>query len=380
MSYEPFEPVDSTFLHVETASATCTSARSHLEGPAPRYADLLQMIPASAPRPALPPGDPHCALRPRPAGVGRRSPLNIEYHVRQTALGSPGGEEELRRLVGRLMSQQLDGPSRSGRSGSSRASRTITGARLEDPPRHGRRVREPSCSRGLRHRARRRAPPCAAVAPVRTASSVSLATTRWPTRSAVPMSNSVPCGIVAVLAPGPLPGSRPSQGLLHPRRDVATTRSRASTGRSATPRTPGDELGEEVRTIRHGLGGSFNDVVLAAITGAFRDLLLSRGESVDRSVRTLVPVSVRTRDAAVEPSATAPWPIGFRPCSPTCRSGSRTRRAPRRGHRPDGPPQVLPRGKSAAQALTSLGGFAPQRCSPWAPGWPARPRSATSTP
>ena len=55
---------------------------------------------------------------------------------------------------------------------------------------------------------------------------------------------------------------------------------------------------EEVKAVRKGLGGTFNDVVLAAITGGFRTLLLSRGEDVDRPVRTLVPVSVRARDVS----------------------------------------------------------------------------------
>ncbi len=51
---------------------------------------------------------------------------------------------------------------------------------------------------------------------------------------------------------------------------------------------------EEVRDIRSALGGTVNDVVLAAITRGFRDLLMARGEQVDgRVVRTLVPVSVR---------------------------------------------------------------------------------------
>jgi WS/DGAT/MGAT family acyltransferase len=54
---------------------------------------------------------------------------------------------------------------------------------------------------------------------------------------------------------------------------------------------------EDIKVIRRGLGGSFNDVVLASITNGFRELLLSRGETVDRIVRTLVPVSVRPRDA-----------------------------------------------------------------------------------
>jgi hypothetical protein len=48
-----------------------------------------------------------------------------------------------------------------------------------------------------------------------------------------------------------------------------------------------------VQQVRRALGGTVNDVVLAAITGGFRDLLEGRGESVDRALRTLVPVSVR---------------------------------------------------------------------------------------
>jgi WS/DGAT/MGAT family acyltransferase len=55
---------------------------------------------------------------------------------------------------------------------------------------------------------------------------------------------------------------------------------------------------DEVKRVRKGLGGTFNDVVLAAITRGLRDLLLSRGETMDRVVRTLVPVSVRPRDAS----------------------------------------------------------------------------------
>jgi len=50
--------------------------------------------------------------------------------------------------------------------------------------------------------------------------------------------------------------------------------------------------------VRKGVGGTFNDVILAAITNGFRELLLSRSESVDRVVRTLVPVSIRPRDAS----------------------------------------------------------------------------------
>jgi WS/DGAT/MGAT family acyltransferase len=54
----------------------------------------------------------------------------------------------------------------------------------------------------------------------------------------------------------------------------------------------------DVKDVRRAFGGTVNDVVLTAVTGGFRDLLLKRGEPVDdRVVRTLVPVSVRAADA-----------------------------------------------------------------------------------
>jgi diacylglycerol O-acyltransferase len=50
----------------------------------------------------------------------------------------------------------------------------------------------------------------------------------------------------------------------------------------------------DVKTIREAFGGTVNDVVLAVITSGFRDLLLGRDEAVEgRTIRTLVPVSVR---------------------------------------------------------------------------------------
>jgi diacylglycerol O-acyltransferase / wax synthase len=54
----------------------------------------------------------------------------------------------------------------------------------------------------------------------------------------------------------------------------------------------------DIKSVCHEIGGTFNDVVLAAITNGFRELLVERGESLDRVVRTLVPVSVRPRDAS----------------------------------------------------------------------------------
>ena len=51
---------------------------------------------------------------------------------------------------------------------------------------------------------------------------------------------------------------------------------------------------DDVKTIKGALGGTVNDVVLAAISGGFRALLLARGEQPGpHMVRSLVPVSVR---------------------------------------------------------------------------------------
>jgi WS/DGAT/MGAT family acyltransferase len=53
----------------------------------------------------------------------------------------------------------------------------------------------------------------------------------------------------------------------------------------------------DVKAVKNRHGGTVNDVVLAAIAGGFRALLLSRGNSVDgRTLRTMVPVSTRHTD------------------------------------------------------------------------------------
>ncbi|MET0764213.1 MAG: wax ester/triacylglycerol synthase family O-acyltransferase [Blastococcus sp.] len=51
---------------------------------------------------------------------------------------------------------------------------------------------------------------------------------------------------------------------------------------------------DDVAAVRHALGGTFNDVVLAGVSGGYRTLLLHRGERpTPHLVRTLVPVNVR---------------------------------------------------------------------------------------
>ena len=55
---------------------------------------------------------------------------------------------------------------------------------------------------------------------------------------------------------------------------------------------------DDVKTLRHVFGGTVNDVVLAAVARGLRELLLARGEPVEnRTVTTLIPVSMRASDA-----------------------------------------------------------------------------------
>lgn len=54
----------------------------------------------------------------------------------------------------------------------------------------------------------------------------------------------------------------------------------------------------DVRRIREAFGGTVNDVVLAAVAQGFRALLVHRGTpATERTVSSLVPVSLRTEDA-----------------------------------------------------------------------------------
>src|SRR3954464_6256496 len=102
--------LDAGFLHLERSGAHMHVAGVLIfEGKAPAYDELVEAIEVRM----------HLVPRYRqklahvPWGQGRPvwvddPHFNARYHVRHTALPAPGGEEQLKRLVGRLMSQQLD--------------------------------------------------------------------------------------------------------------------------------------------------------------------------------------------------------------------------------------------------------------------------------
>src|SRR3954454_5863324 len=80
-----------------------------LEAPAPDFVALREHVRARLP---LVPRYRQKLATP-PLGLGRQRwvddpAFNLDYHVRHTALPSPGGAEQLRRLIGRLFAQRLD--------------------------------------------------------------------------------------------------------------------------------------------------------------------------------------------------------------------------------------------------------------------------------
>jgi len=101
---------DASFLHLEDEAAHMHVASVMLfEGDPPPYEELLGNIERRL----------HLVPRYRqrlafvPLGQGRPRwvddpHLNLRYHVRETALPSPGSEDQLRALAGRVFSQQLD--------------------------------------------------------------------------------------------------------------------------------------------------------------------------------------------------------------------------------------------------------------------------------
>lgn len=286
-------PLDASFLHIE-------DDRNHMhiasvaifEGPAPEYDDIVAMVESKLP------------LVPRyrqkvrfvPLDLGRPvwvddPHFNLHYHVRATALPHPGGASQLRNLVGRVMSQQLD------RAKPLWEMWMVEG--LEDG-----------------HWALMSKTHHCMVDGVSGTDLLTVVLDREPTpvRSGpVPFEPVVEPGPVRLMADAlgerisnPYEQYRVARSAVRQVRDVmAGVRSMGGLLRATPESTLNGPIGPhrtwawarsnmaDVKVIRAGLGGTVNDVVLTAITRGFRDLLLGRGESVDRVVRTLVPVSVR---------------------------------------------------------------------------------------
>ena len=305
MNTDRLSPMDASFLHIEDdVSHMHLASVGVFEGPSPgsgavaamiagklplvpRYRQVVRFVPFHLGRPMWV-DDPH---------------FNIDYHVRHTALPAPGGEAELRRLVGRVMSQPLD------RSKPLWEVWVVDG--LEDgqwamlSKTHHAMVDGVSGTDLL-----------AVVMDVSPEPSGPLPD-KWEPAPA-PTDGSLLLGAVLDMARSPYEQMRAVRASTRVPRQALRATAEVVSGmvamRGVIRPTPVSSLNgplgphrryawaevpvDDIKRVRKAIGGSFNDVVLAAITRGFRDLLLGRGESVDRVVRTLVPVSVRPRDAS----------------------------------------------------------------------------------
>jgi diacylglycerol O-acyltransferase / wax synthase len=305
MSPDRLTGLDSSFLHLERGAAHMHVASVSLfEGPAPGYDEFrdhiesrlhlvprfrqkLRFVPLAQGRPVWV-DDPH---------------LNLAYHVRHTALPSPGSEAQLRTLAARIFSQRLD------------RSKPLWELWLVDGIEDRR-----FAIVGKSHHAL-----------VDGVSGIDITTVLFdPERDSTLPTEPEPW------APAPEPGSThlladalieratsptemaraarslvraPRQALATVGEAVAAAGSFARAGASA----PGSPLNVPIgpyrrfawvqadlagiKRVKDQVGGTVNDVVLAAVAGAVGRFLRSRGHSTrELELRAMVPISVRTAD------------------------------------------------------------------------------------
>jgi diacylglycerol O-acyltransferase / wax synthase len=294
---------DAAFLHMETSTTPMhVGGVSIFEGPPPAFEDLVAGIAGKLP------------LVPRYRQVVRFVPFalgrpvwvddphfNLGYHVRRTALPRPGGDPELLALVGRVMSQNLDrakplwemwvveGLDENRWALLSKVHHCMVDGVAGTDLMTVLLDREPTPADG-RADGWTPAPPPHDVVLLAEAAVQSVAEPLAGLRGAAG----------ALRAPAQLADAvrSASQGLVGMAGLARPTPASSLNGPLGPHRRWGWARGRlaDVQRVRAGLGGTVNDVVLAAITNGFRDLLEGRGETIDHSLRTLVPVSVRNPD------------------------------------------------------------------------------------
>jgi WS/DGAT/MGAT family acyltransferase len=292
-------PMDASFLHIEGPDNPMhIGGVSIFEGPAPPFERLQEMVASKL------------GLVPRyrqkvrfvPLGLGRpvwvEDPhFNLSYHLRHSALPSPGTDEVLRKTAARIFAQHLDrrkplweiwmveGLSEYRWALLSKvhhcmvdgvSATDLMTVMFEDlPPEHPELPwapgPEPSGAELVVRTLRRQA----------TSPTEQLRIVRAAARR--PRQSLAQAGEL-------LRGLSSAAGLLRPMGSSSLT---GPVGPHRTWSTAYVHL-SDVKAIRTSFGGTVNDVVLAIVSGGLRGLLSSRGEEVEgRTVRALVPVSVR---------------------------------------------------------------------------------------
>jgi diacylglycerol O-acyltransferase / wax synthase len=300
-------PIDASFLHQEgPVSHMHIGGVTLLEGPPPTMEEFLGQIRM---RLHLVPRYRHklayTALDSgRPVWVDDPS-FNLEYHVRHTALPSPGTWDQLQELTARIFSQQLD------RSKPLWEMWMIEG--LEDDRFALITKTHHSLIDGI--------------------AGIDLATVLFDvspdpppiTHSGRPWQPHSEPGGAQLVAAGLMGAVRAAKeladgaidALTHPEHALTRAREVAEgvgeivwAGLNPAPQTPlnvpigpyrrfvgvTSEL-EDFKIVKNRFGGTVNDVVLAVVAGALRSFLISRGRRTEGvEMRALVPVSVRAED------------------------------------------------------------------------------------
>ncbi|MBV9309353.1 MAG: wax ester/triacylglycerol synthase family O-acyltransferase, partial [Solirubrobacterales bacterium] len=318
--------LDTSFLHLERDVAHMHVAGCMIfTGTAPSYKELLEaigsrlhLVPRYRQRLAFVP-----LQQGRPVWVDDPH-FKLPYHVRHTALPRPGGDEELQRLAGRVFSQALD------------RSRPLWELWLVEGLAENRFALLSKTHHAL----------------VDGVSGVDIATVLFDT-SPDPMPVAPP---EHEWIPRPLPSS--AQLLADALLERATVPAEIARGFRATlrgPRQVAERVGTAVggfgalaragiqpappspfnvrigphrrftwvggdlaqfKAVKNALGGTVNDVVLAAVAGALGRYMRLHGEPTDADLKAMVPVSIR---ADVERGALgnkvaamwAPLPVGI---------------------------------------------------------------------
>ena len=299
--------VDASFLAQEhDASHMHIGAVTILEGPVPAYEDFaahirsrLHLVPRYRQKLAVPPVETG-----RPLWVD--DPVfNLEYHLRHSALPTPGTEDQLRALVARVFSQRLD------------RSKPLWEMYLVEGLEDGRFALISKTHHAL----------------VDGVSGVDLATVIFdlsPEPADVPHPDEewVPArepsaielaarGVRSLVRAPFAVAARAAGAATDPRTTVHAAREAAEglgellwAGLNPAPATPLNvpigphrryefvrcEL-QDLKTVKNVFGGTVNDVVLTVVAGALRRWLRARGVRTEGlELRALVPVSIRGSD------------------------------------------------------------------------------------
>lgn len=299
--------IDASFLHQESSDSHMhVGALTIIQGPPAPFEDLLEqirrrlhLVPRYRHKLA------HTALDSgRPVWVDDPS-FNLEYHVRHTALPSPGDWAQLRHLTARIFSQALD------------RSKPLWEMWLIEGLREDRFALISKNHHAL----------------IDGISGIDLATVLFDlSPEPPPLMHSgrpwrphlEPSGIDllaagargAARAAGELTGGI-AYALSHPDRALSQVREAAEgvgeliwAALNPAPPTPFNvKIGphrrfvgvtcrlDDFKAVKNVFGGTVNDVVLSVVTGALRSFLISRGVRTEGlELRALVPVSVRAAD------------------------------------------------------------------------------------